>query len=98
MKTFTANRTPSRSRLASVQLTVASGRLRAVDQVGGGDLAMMRRAAEHHLRGLRAAIVQMRVVLPGEPDAAVHLDALGGDVEVRLRAVGLREARDQGQL
>ena len=59
---------------------------------------MVRRVAEVDLGGLRAAEVQVRVVLPREPDAAVDLDVLGGGVEVRVRAVRLRERRGERQL
>ena len=38
--------------------------------------------------------VQVRGVFPREPDATVDLDVLGGRVEVRLRAVRLRERGD----
>src|SRR5262245_38829829 len=60
----------------------SSRRCASVDEVGGRDLPVVRRTAEHHLRRLRTAVEEVRVVLPREADAAVHLDVLGGDVEV----------------
>ncbi len=59
----------------------------------GQALAVVGRAAEQQLRGLRALEVQVGVVLPGEADAAVDLDVLGRRVQERLRAVGLGDAR-----
>src|SRR5437763_873367 len=54
--------------------------------------------AEQDLRALRPLEVEVGVVLPGEADAAVDLDVLGGGVEVRVGAVRLGEARDDRQL
>src|SRR2546421_9939868 len=54
--------------------------------------------AEQDLRALRPLEVQVGVVLPGEADAAVDLDVLGGGVEVRVGAVRLGEARDDREL
>ena len=39
----------------------------------------------------------MRVVVPGEADAAVDLDAVLGRLHVRLGCRGLRKARQSGQ-
>src|SRR5262249_42215701 len=55
----------------------------------GEELAVVGGVAEEDLGGLGALEVEVRVVLPGEPDAAVDLDVLGRRVEVRVRAVGL---------
>ena len=55
------------------------------------------RAAEEQLRRLGAAEVQVGGVLPGEPDAAVHLDVLGRREQVRLRAADVRRRRGEGQ-
>src|SRR5262249_20684577 len=60
--------------------------------------AVVRRVAEEDLRALRALEVEVRVVLPREADAAVDLDVLGRGVEVRLRAVRLREGRNDRKL
>ena len=49
--------------------------------------------AEEQLARLGPAEVQVRAVLPGEADAAVHLDGLGRHMEVRLGAVGLGDRR-----
>src|SRR6266550_3871298 len=54
--------------------------------------------AQQDLRALRPLEVQVGVVLPGEADAAVDLDVLGGGVEVGVRAVRLGEAGDGRQL
>src|SRR5438034_129563 len=56
-------------------------------------LAVVRRVAEEDLGALRPLEVEVGVVLPGEADSAVDLDVLGRGVEVRVGAVGLREAR-----
>ena len=48
-----------------------------IEDVGGRLIT-----AEHRLHRQRATQVQVRVVLPGEPDAAVHLDAQFGVVHV----------------
>ena len=58
---------------------------------------MIRRVAQEQLRTLRALEVQVRVVLPGEADAAVDLDVLGRAVEVRLGTERLGEARGDRQ-
>ena len=54
--------------------------------------------AEEQLAGLGPLEVQVGVVLPGEADAAVDLDVLGGGVEVGVGAVGLGQARDDRDL
>jgi hypothetical protein len=45
--------------------------------------------AEESLRRLGALEKEVRVVLPREPHAAVDLDSLRGNFEIRLRAIGL---------
>src|SRR6185369_7775137 len=45
-------------------------------------LAMIRRVAERELGRLGALEVEVQVVLPGEPDAAVELDPGAGDLAV----------------
>ena len=52
-------------------------------------------AAQQRGVGGRALEVQVRLVFPGEPDAAVHLDGVGRDARERRRARGLRDARRQ---
>src|SRR5574342_182193 len=54
------------------------------------DLAVPGGVAEGHLRALRALEVDVHVVLPGEADPAVDLDALAGGVAVGVGAVRLR--------
>jgi NAD(P)-dependent dehydrogenase (short-subunit alcohol dehydrogenase family) len=44
--------------------------------------------AEEQLAGLGPLEVQVRIVLPGEADAAVNLDVLARDVRVHLGGVG----------
>src|SRR5438132_9051666 len=61
-------------------------------------LAVVRGVAEEDLRALRALEVEVRVVLPGEADAAVDLDVLGRTVEVRVGDVRLGQRRDHGEL
>jgi hypothetical protein len=58
---------------------------------GSEPLAVVGAVAEEQLAGLGPLEVQVGVVLPGEADAAVDLDVLGGHVEVRLCGVGLQE-------
>src|SRR5436190_17223073 len=64
----------------------------------GEQLPVVGGVAEEDLRALRPLEVQVSVVLPGEADAAVDLDVLGGGVEVRVGAVRLGEARDDREL
>src|SRR6476469_8268565 len=64
----------------------------------GEELAVVRGVTEQDLRALRTLEVQVRIVLPGEADAAVDLDVLGRGVEVRVRAVGLGERGHHRQL
>src|SRR5438105_10504916 len=45
-------------------------------------LAVVRGRAEQHLARLRALEIQVRRMLPGEADPAVHLDIVGGYVQV----------------
>src|SRR5438874_1744772 len=45
-------------------------------------LAMVRRVAERELRRLRALEVEVQVVLPREPDAAMQLDAGARDLAI----------------
>src|SRR5580658_4376179 len=55
----------------------------------GQKLPVVGRVAEEELGRLGPLEVEVRVVLPGEPNAAVDLDVLRGSVEVRLGAIGL---------
>src|SRR5690606_24712796 len=64
----------------------------------GEQLPVVGGVAEEQLGRLGPLEVEVGRVLPGEADAAVDLDVLGGGVEVRLRAVGLGEAGHLGQL
>src|SRR3954452_7119665 len=73
--------------------TTASDAL-GLEQRLGQCVTVLGGAAEEGLRGLRAPVVQMRVVLPGEADAAVDLDVVGGCVGKGVGAVGLRQGRD----
>ena len=50
---------------------------REVEDIGGGFIT-----TEYRLHGQRAPQVQMCVVLPGEPDAAVHLNVEFGVADV----------------
>ena len=50
-------------------------------------------AVEHAVGG-EAPQVEVQVVLPGEADAAVHLEALLGELRARVAGVGLGDARD----
>ena len=61
-------------------------------------LAMVRRVAERELRALGALEVEVQVVLPREADAAVELDARGGDPPVRVGHVGLGHAHGERAL
>src|SRR5256885_13821059 len=54
------------------------------------ELAVVGRVAEGHLGRLGALEEQVHIVLPGEPDATVHLDAVSRDLAVRVRYIGLR--------
>ena len=56
-------------------------------------LAVVGGVAEDHAVRRRALEVQVRVVLPREPDPAVELDALAGDGVRGVRAVRLRDGR-----
>jgi hypothetical protein len=59
-------------------------------QPAGQPLVVDGRITEEQLRRLGAAEVQMGGVLPGKPDAAVHLDVLCRSEHVRLRAADVR--------
>src|SRR5215204_760668 len=48
---------------------------------------------EHSVGG-EASQVEVQVVLPGEPDTAVHLETLLGELRARLTDVGLGDADD----
>src|SRR3546814_20454038 len=61
-------------------------------------LAVVGGVTEEQLGALGPLEVQVGGVLPGEADAAMDLDVLGGGVEVRLGAVGLGQAGDRGEL
>src|SRR4029077_5554625 len=58
-------------------------------QPGREALPVVVAVAEEQLAGLRPLEIQVSVVLPGESDAAVDLDVLGGHVEEGLRSVRL---------
>ena len=67
---------------------------------GRQPLAVVAAVAEEQLAGLRPLEVQVGIVFPGEADAAVDLDVLGGHVEVGLRGVRLHQRgqdRDLGE-
>ena len=59
-------------------------RLSSQPDAGRQPLAVVAAVTEEELAGLRPLEVQVGVVLPGEADAAVDLDVLGGHVEVGL--------------
>ncbi len=59
---------------------------------------MVAGVAEEKLAGLGSLEVQVRVVFPGEADAAVHLNVLRGDVEVDLARVRLDQGRNDRYL
>src|SRR5579875_902295 len=61
-------------------------------------LAVVAAVAEEQFAGLRPLEEQVRVVLPGEADAAVDLDVLGGHVEVGLRGIRLDQRGHDGHL
>src|SRR6478609_8887373 len=60
--------------------------------------AVIRGVAEVDLGALRALEVEVRGVLPRKPDPAVDLDVLRRGVEVRLRAIRLRQRGNHRQL
>jgi site-specific DNA recombinase len=72
--------------------------LRGEAEVGGQPAAVVGRVAEQGRRRVGALEVPVRRVLPGEADAAVQLDGLGGHGPVGLRAVGLGQRRQQGSV
>src|SRR5688572_3011294 len=63
-----------------------------VDQASD-QLAVPGGVPEGDLRALRALEVEMHVVLPGEADSAVNLDAIAGRMAVRVGAVCLGHGR-----
>ena len=69
------------------------GTVRSDADALGEQLAVVGGVAEEQLGRLGPLEVQVGRVLPGEADATVDLDVLGGGVEVRLRAVGLGQRR-----
>src|SRR3954452_8030411 len=89
-----ANRVPSRLRMARDPTGPALTRwtYRSNTDALCEQLAVVGGVAEEQLGGLGPLEVEVGVVLPGEADAAVDLDVLGGGVEVRLRAVRLGQA------
>src|SRR5262245_44364496 len=62
----------------------------------GDAFAMIRRITEREFRRLRPLEVEVQVVLPGEADAAVELDAPGGHAAEGVRTIGLGHRRGQG--
>src|SRR4051794_334092 len=90
-------RTP-RAAFGAVEMP-ANLRLRSLDADALREqLAVVGGVAEEELGRLGPLEVQVRGVLPREPDTTVDLDVLGGGVEVRLRAVRLGQRRDRRQL
>lgn len=51
----------------------------AVEQHARGELVVPGAVAEERLIGARALVVELRVLLPGEAEAAVDLDGVAGD-------------------
>src|SRR3954452_5387766 len=64
----------------------------------GEPAAMVAGGAEHQAVGLGPFEVQVGRVLPGEADAAVHLDVLRGAVQERVSAPRFGQRRGQRQL
>src|SRR5207253_1595449 len=58
----------------------------------GDELPMIGRVAESDFRGLGALEIKVHLVLPGEADAAMDLDAVAGGVAVGVGRVGLGDA------
>ena len=58
---------------------------------------MLRGAAEEHLGTFGALVPKVRVVVPGEADAAVDLDAVLGRLHVGIRSRGLGKAGERRQ-
>src|ERR1041384_6564045 len=61
----------------------------------GDELAVIRRVAERHLRRLGALEIEMHVVLPGEADSTVDLDAVPGDLAIGVGYVRLGHRRGE---
>src|SRR6266545_2595146 len=59
--------------------------------VAHDQLAVVEGVAEQRLQGLRALEVEVQIVLPGEADAAVHLDGVAADLARRQADVGLAD-------
>src|SRR5215813_1041642 len=64
--------------------------------VARDELSMEFGVSVERLQGLRPLEVEMEVVLPGEADAAVHLDGVPRDVARRLAHVGLADRGGHG--
>src|SRR5689334_10863205 len=60
-----------------------------IDHHRGDSLAMKRRVSKRRFRGLRAAVVQVKIVFPSETHAAVNLDAAIADGPGGVAAVHL---------
>src|ERR671919_1273184 len=60
-------------------------------------LAVVRGVAKRELRRLRALEIEVQVVLPGEADAAVELDAGPRHLAIRVRGIGLGHRGRQGR-
>src|SRR5262247_4100196 len=88
---------PNRSRIRPTLGVLVLERRLEVDQLGHA-LAMPGGVAERELRSLGALEVQVQVVLPGESDAAVELDARSGHAAVGVRHVGLGHAHGERSL
>src|SRR5712691_8624346 len=61
--------------------------LRFIDNERSDALAVKRRIAKQGLRRLGASVIEVQVVLPGEADAAVHLNAAVSDLAKGVRAI-----------
>src|SRR6267143_2584270 len=53
-------------------------------------LTVKRTIAKHHFRRLAPPVIEMKVVLPGKPDPAVHLHTAIAHFAISVRAEGLR--------
>src|SRR6266498_3679469 len=64
--------------------------------VAHDQLAVVLGVAEDRLQRLRALEVEVEIVLPGEADAAVHLDGVAADLPRGVADVGLADGRGHG--
>src|SRR5438874_3030931 len=102
MTTAAMTKTMSRAATAKTAITAAAGYFRGSGPLDADalrqELSVVRRIAEKELAGLGPLEVQVGVVFPGEADAAMDLDVLGGSVEIGVGAVRLGQAGHGGQL